>query len=131
MLEKVEFLDWATPIVPVLKSDGSVRICGDYKVIINPVLDVPEHPLPTGDDLFGQLKKMFTKLDLSLVYQHVLLEPTYDARSSNRIRNTLVGGERSHYCVISAPLDPVMGGPQGFGGILNDLIITSSHDKKH
>jgi len=55
VLEKVEFLDWATPIVPVLKPDGSVRICGGYKVMINPVLDVPEHPLPTGDDLFGQL----------------------------------------------------------------------------
>jgi len=64
VLEKVEFLDWATPIVPVLKSDGSVRICGNYKVIINPVLDAPEHPLPTGDDLFGQLKKNVYKVRL-------------------------------------------------------------------
>ncbi|PFX22067.1 Uncharacterized protein K02A2.6 [Stylophora pistillata] len=54
-LEKVDFSDWATPIVPVLKPDGSVRICGDYKVTINPVLDVPEHPMPTADDLFTQL----------------------------------------------------------------------------
>ena len=29
VLEKVEFSDWATPIVPVLKPDGSVCICGD------------------------------------------------------------------------------------------------------
>ena len=32
--------------------DDNVRICGHYKVKINPVLDVPEHPVSTADDLF-------------------------------------------------------------------------------
>ena len=36
VLEKVEFSDWATPIVPVRKPDGTVRICSDYKVTANP-----------------------------------------------------------------------------------------------
>ena len=40
VLEKVEFPDWATPIVPVLKPDGSVFICQDCKITINPALDV-------------------------------------------------------------------------------------------
>uniref|UniRef100_A0ABM0MCA9 Uncharacterized protein K02A2.6-like n=1 Tax=Saccoglossus kowalevskii TaxID=10224 RepID=A0ABM0MCA9_SACKO len=30
IIEPVEFSDWATPIVPVLKGNGNVRICGDY-----------------------------------------------------------------------------------------------------
>ena len=66
VLEKVDFSDWATPIVPVLKPDGTVRICRDYKVIINPVLDVPEYPMPTAKELFTQLNggEKFTKLDL-------------------------------------------------------------------
>ena len=30
IIEPVQFSDWAIPIVPVLKADGNVRICGDY-----------------------------------------------------------------------------------------------------
>jgi hypothetical protein len=38
ILEKIEIADWAAPIGPVVKPDNSVRICGDYKVTINPHL---------------------------------------------------------------------------------------------
>ena len=54
VLENIEFSDWARPIVPVLKPDGSVQNFGDHKVTINPVLDVPEHSMPTADALFTQ-----------------------------------------------------------------------------
>ena len=46
VIEKVPYSEWVAPIVPVPKADGKVRICGDYKVTINPVLDVDCHPLP-------------------------------------------------------------------------------------
>ena len=36
-ISPVEFSQWATAIVPILKADQSVRICVDYKVTINPV----------------------------------------------------------------------------------------------
>ena len=41
------------PIVPILKPDKKVRICGDFKVIINPVLDVDRYPLPILEELLA------------------------------------------------------------------------------
>ena len=46
---------WASPIIPVVKSDGSVRICGDYKVAVNKALLSDIYPLPTTEDLFASL----------------------------------------------------------------------------
>ena len=35
IIEPVQFTDWAAPIVPVVKRDGTLCNCGDYKVTIN------------------------------------------------------------------------------------------------
>lgn len=62
----VESSDWA-PIVPVLKADKTVRLCGDYRININPHLEVNIYPIPRVGDLLNSLggAKVFSKLDLS------------------------------------------------------------------
>ena len=139
MLEKVEFSESTTPIVPVLKPDGNVRICGYYKVTTNPVLDVPEHPMPKADDLFTQLNggEKFAKLDLSSVYQQVLLD---DESSQYVMINTHLGsfrytrlpfGAASSPAIFQKVMDSVTSGLQGVGGILDDLIVTGANDENH
>jgi len=75
-IEKVESSDWATPIVPVMKPDGSVRICGDYKVTLNPCLQVPQHPIPRVEECFYAVNggKKFTKIDLAQAYNQIMLD---------------------------------------------------------
>ena len=76
IIEKVDTSEWAFPTVPVMKADGSVRHCGDYKVTINPHLDVNQHPLPKPDEFFATLNggQHFTKLDLSEAYLQIELD---------------------------------------------------------
>ena len=46
VLEKVTHSDWTAPIVTVPKRDGSIRVCRDYIVTVDLVLDVDKYPIP-------------------------------------------------------------------------------------
>ncbi|XP_070385087.1 uncharacterized protein [Dermacentor albipictus] len=76
ILVPVKTSEWAASIVPVLKRDGSVRICKDFKVTINHVVTVEKYPLPCIEDLWSALcgGQKFTKLDLRDAYQELVLQ---------------------------------------------------------
>ena len=76
VLEKIPSREWAAPIVAVPKKDGTVRQCGDYKVTINPALEVDQYPLKVPEAMFAILAggKNFTTLDLSQAYQQLELK---------------------------------------------------------
>ena len=68
---KVGWLDWATPIVPVgKKTSDNVRLCGDFKASVNPVLRIDQYPLPRIDDIFASVAggKPLLKIDLAQAY---------------------------------------------------------------
>ncbi|XP_033729753.1 uncharacterized protein K02A2.6-like [Pecten maximus] len=139
ILRKVESSDWGTPIVPVLKPDGSVRICGDYKVTINPYLDVPEYPLPTSEELFAKLNggEQFSKLDLTSAYQQVLLDEESRNLVTINTHQGLYQYTRLPFGVAAAPaifqrtMDQVLQGIEGVGCILDDILITGKSDVEH
>ena len=138
IIEKVDYSEWAAPVVPVRKPDGSIRLCGDYKITINRDLEVPQYPLPKPDDLFNQLNGgvKFTKLDLSQAYQQVLL----DEKSREFVTvNTHLGlyrYRRLPYGIASAPavfqqlMDKLLQG-LSVGCYLDDIIVTGRDDAEH
>ena len=75
-IEPVQFSEWAAPIVPILKPDDSIRICGDYKSTVNQVSKLDCYPIPKVEDLLATLGggEKFTKLDMSQAYQQLQLD---------------------------------------------------------
>lgn len=78
VLCRVSHATWAALVVPVPKKDGTLRLCGDYKVTVNPELLVDQYPLPRPADLMACLTGgvCFSKLDLTAAYQQMNLTRT-------------------------------------------------------
>lgn len=75
ILKPVEHSEYASPVVPVLKKDGSIRLCADYSVTINKQLIIDQYPLPSVNDLLSKLYGgiKFSKIDLSMAYNQLRL----------------------------------------------------------
>ena len=76
VIEAVQFAEWAAPIMPVHKKDGSVCIRGDYKVTINSAAKLDAFPRSHIEDLFGSLTggKKLSVFDLAHAYQQIPLD---------------------------------------------------------
>lgn len=60
---------YATPLLPVLKKDGSLRLCFDFRKLNQATLAQQER-MPNPEDMFSKLAKAktFTKMDLTREY---------------------------------------------------------------
>jgi len=66
ILTKVKWSEWVTLTVAVPKKDGSVPICGGYKITVNPKLQGEQYPLARIEDIFARLAggQRFSKIDI-------------------------------------------------------------------
>ena len=96
IFEPLEYSEWAVPTVPVQKSDGSVRICGDYQVTVNKVTQCDKYPVSRTEDL-----ERFSKLDLSHAYQLLVLEEDSRKYRTVNIHKSLVQPTRLRYGIHS------------------------------
>lgn len=72
IIEPVAFSDCASPIVPVLKKNGKMRICCDLKYL-NTQINIEKYPLPKLDEMLAVIgdNKIFSKLDLCNAYLQI------------------------------------------------------------
>jgi len=73
VIEKVDNAQWGTSLVPIIKPNGTVRLCADYKTTINKYLEDYNYPVPKVEELFVALQggKFFSKLDFINAYNQL------------------------------------------------------------
>ena len=104
--------------MPVVKPNGTVRICGDYKVTVNPHLQTEGYPLPHIDDIFAKLagRQKFTKIDLKQAYHQMEVEEesqeylTVNTHQGSYRYNRLVFGITSAPAIWQRAIDQVLDG---------------------
>ncbi|XP_065075307.1 uncharacterized protein K02A2.6-like [Ochlerotatus camptorhynchus] len=77
ILKKVDFAEWAAPILVVRKSNGTVRICANFSTELNNVLEPNQYPLPLPEDIFARMSscRVFSHINLSDAYLQVEVDP--------------------------------------------------------
>uniref|UniRef100_A0AAQ4RGR7 ribonuclease H n=1 Tax=Gasterosteus aculeatus aculeatus TaxID=481459 RepID=A0AAQ4RGR7_GASAC len=138
VLDLVRVSEWATPVVPVMKKDGSIRLCGDFKVTVNPVLTAEHYPLPLIDDLFAGLAggQKFSKIDLRQAYLQMQVDEESQELLTIVTHKGLFRYRRLPFGITSAPalfqraMDQILSGLTGVQCYLDDLLITGKDEQE-
>ena len=138
VIVEVTHSEWATPIVPILKRNGTIRICGDYKITINKVSRLDCYPIPRIDDVCKFSRGVeFSTLDLSNAYLQMPL--TEESKKYTTI-NTHIGlfqYNRLCFGIASAPamfqrvMDNLIKGIPNVCGYLDDILVTGVNEVEH
>lgn len=141
ILRPVSYSKYGTPIVPVLKANGSIRICGDYALTINKDLEVDKYPLPRIEEVFAKLQggEKYSKIDLKMAYNQLELT-SHDSSQELTTINTskglfqytrLVFGLANAPAIFQRAMENLLIGIEGVVVWLDDICITAPNNKIH
>lgn len=143
IIEKVDpsttAIEWATPTVNVNKGNGTVRVCGDFRVTLNPNLIQDQHIMPTFTELTNRLVngKKFSVIDLKDAY--LQMEIAEDCRKYLIIATHLgyFRYKRLPFGISSGPaiyqryMERLLKDISQVGIYLDDIIVTGKTESEH
>ena len=128
---------WGTPLVPVPKADGNVRLAADYRITVNPQLMMQKHPLPTPEEMFVRIKgKRFCKLDLKDAYLQMELDDESKEMTTVTTHKGLLRMNRLPFRICScgdifqAAMDRILEGLDGCVCYLDDLLVMGESEEE-
>ena len=139
IISPVHSSEWATPIVPVVKHDDTVRICGDYKLTANKVIRLESYPIPQIEELFASLSGgiNFSKLDLKNAYLQLELEENSKQYTTINTHKGLFHYNRLPFGIASAPaifqraVETLLQGIPYTCAYFDDIVVTGKTDDEH
>ena len=126
-------------MVPVVKSDGSIRICGDYKQTTNNVARADAYPLPRVEDILASLAggKSFSKLDLAHAYQQLVWDEESKKYTTINTEKGLYHYNRLPFGVSAAPaifqrtMENILQGLPKVCVYIDDILVTGQTEAEH
>lgn len=139
VLAQVENSDWGTPIVPILKKNGKLRVCVDYKSTINPYLKDVKCTVPNIEDIFAALSGgvYFSKLDLRNAYNQIEVdEPSQSLLAWSTHRGVFACkrmsfGAKTACAIFQSIVSKVLQGVPNCVAFFDDILVTGRDLKEH
>ena len=130
---------WSSPIVPLIKPDGSIRLCVDFRKL-NAITQPDPYCMPLVEELIARVgeAKYLSKMDLSKGFYQVPLaeedrENTAFVTTGGKFEFTRMPfGLRNALATFQRLVDRVLGGLEAFAApYIDDIIIFSNDCKQH
>ena len=139
IISPVSYSKWAAAIVPVVKTNGSIRICGDYKLTANRAITLDTYPIPRLEDMLSSLTgaRVFSKLDMSQAYAQLKLDESSKPYTTINTPRGLFQYNRLPFGVSSAPgifqrtMEGLLSDLPGVLCYLDDILMWGSSEKEH
>ncbi|KAI5152345.1 hypothetical protein ENBRE01_2758 [Enteropsectra breve] len=131
---------WRSPVRPVEKSDGSIRICTNL-IALNDIVEKEDYPTPLMNDLIEKLQgsEWFTVVDLKDGYFQIEINEEDKEKTAFKFENLLYEWNRMPMGFKNAPsifqkmMDELLGDLSGKGVevYLDDIVIHAKSKKDH